>query len=153
MRAFTVFILFNVIFSCNNLTKQNDCKIDKKNESKIPLLEDTKWQFKIAEDCVNYYHFKADSNCVYYSCETEDKSYGKYFVKQDTLHIYEFVTDSDSLLTKEDIEHRSQQAKYKIVFESEKLKHIERWSYSGAKKKWTKDNFEFGDNFLFEKVR
>jgi hypothetical protein len=50
-------------------------------------------------------------------------------------------------------EHRSQRAKYKLILEDNKLKHVERWSYSVTKNLWTKDNFDFGDDFLFEKVK
>ena len=102
---------------------------------------------------MNYYQFKSDSNSIYYSCESDDKYYGKYYVKADTLYIHNFVTDTDSLLSSMESEHRSQQAKYKLVLESGKLKHLERWSYSEKKDSWTKDSFNFGDDFLFEKVK
>ncbi len=119
----------------------------------IGKLEGTRWSYQIAEGCINYYHFKADSNSVYYSCESDDKYYGKYYIKEDTLYIHNFVTDTDSLLSSMESEHRSQQAKYKLILEANKLKHVERWSYSVTKELLTKDNFDFGDDFLFEKVK
>jgi len=69
------------------------------------------------------------------------------------LYIQNFVTYTDSLLSSMESEHRSQRAKYKLILEDNKLKHVERWSYSVTKNLWTKDNFDFGDDFLFEKVK
>jgi hypothetical protein len=143
-----IMLIGGMIYSCENSSTQN-------NEKKMgmPSLLNTKWQFKIADECINYYLFKKDSSSIYYSCESDDKYYGKYYVKRDTLYIHNFVTDTDSLLSSMESEHKSQQAKYKLVFNDNKLKHLERWSYSVSKDLWTKDDFDFGDDFLFEKVK
>jgi hypothetical protein len=34
-----------------------------------------------------------------------------------------------------------------------KLKHVERWSYSLLKKLWEKDDIQFADDFLFVKIQ
>jgi hypothetical protein len=154
MERFIVLIFFGTIFfSCQNASSQKDGLTTAESISNMPSLEGTKWQFKIADDCINYYLFKSDSNSIYYSCESDDKYYGKYYIKDDTLYIQNFVTDTDSLLSSMESEHRSQRAKYKLILEDNKLKHVERWSYSVTKDLWTKDNFDFGDDFLFEKVK
>jgi hypothetical protein len=154
MERFIVLFFFGTIFfSCQNTSSQKDGLTPAESISNMPSLEGTKWQFKIADDCINYYLFKSDSNCIYYSCESDDKYYGKYYIKDDTLYIQNFVTDTDSLLSSMESEHRSQRAKYKLILEDNKLKHVERWSYSVTKNLWTKDNFDFGDDFLFEKVK
>ncbi|MDZ4210234.1 MAG: hypothetical protein U1C59_00815, partial [Methylotenera sp.] len=87
------------------------------------------------------------------SCESNDKYYGTYLVKDDTLYIHNIGTDTDSLLSSSESERKSQEAKYKIICVNGKLKYIERWSYSISMEKWIKDDFQFDDNFLFEKVQ
>lgn len=153
MKRFIALLLLCILFGCQNSSNiKNDAK-PKESFAEMPELEGTQWEFKIADDCINYYQFKSDSNSIYYSCESEDKYYGKYYVENDTLFIYNFVTDTDSMLLPMDSEHRSQQAKYKLVLKTGKLKLVERWSYSDAMDSWTKDNFDFGEDFLFEKVQ
>lgn len=149
----TLFFLGTLFFSCQNSSNKNDCLITNERMSKMPFLEDTKWQFRIEDDCINYYLFKTDSNSIYYSCESDDIYYGKYYIKDDTLYICNFVTDTDSLLSSMESGHRSQRAKYKLILEDNKLKHVERWSYSVPKDLWIKDDFDFGNDFLFEKVK
>ncbi len=153
MERFIALIILCVLFGCQNSSEKKSDATPKESFAEMPELEGTQWQFKIADDCINYYHFKSDSNSIYYSCESEDKYYGKYFVENDTLYIHNFVTDTDSLLSPMESDHRSQQAKYKLVLKSGKLKHLERWSYSEVKDSWTKDNVDFGEGFLFEKVK
>jgi len=149
-----VILISGVIYSCGSPSNQsNNQSTASEKKSSMPSLLNTKWQLEIADDCINYYLFKADSSSIYYSCETEDISYGKYFVKEDTLYIHEFVTDRDSLLSPVESEHRSEQAKYKLIIKDDKLKHVERWSYRASKDIWTKDDSPFGDNLLFERVK
>jgi hypothetical protein len=138
---------------CQSSSKRDNSQSEDKEKLNISSLENTKWQLKIADNCVNYFMFKESGNMIYYSCETEDRSYGTYFIKDDTLNIHEFITDSDSLLVSYETEHRSQEAKYKLVLIGNKLKHIERWTYTVSKKKWEKESIQFDDGFLFEKVK
>ena len=42
---------------------------------------------------------------------------------------------------------------YKIVLESEKLKHVGKWSYVDKKNEWVKDDFIFDNNYLFKRVK
>lgn len=153
MERFIALIILCFLFGCQNSSEKKSDAASKESLAEMPELEGTQWQFKIADDCINYFVFLKDSNSVYYSCETEDKSYGKYYVNADTLYIHEYVTDSDSLLSANESEYRSEQAKYKLILKDNRLKHIERWSYSAVKDLWTKDNVDFGEDFLFEKVK
>jgi hypothetical protein len=153
MERFIALIILSFLFGCQSSSNKKNDATTKESFAKMPELKGTQWEFKIADDCINYFQFKTDSNSIYYSCESEDKYYGKYYVENDTLYIHNFVTDTDSLLSPMENEHRSQQAKYKLVIKSGKLKHLERWSYSEVKDSWTKDNFDFGEDFLFEQVK
>lgn len=152
MKRFTGLLFLSFLLNCQNTSNQNDDKTSKESISNMPVIENTKWQYKMTDNCKNYYTFKADSSSIYYSCETDEKYYGKYYIEEDTLYIHNFVTDKDSLLSSMESRHKSQQAKYKLIIDSNKLKHVERWTYSLEKEKWTKDNFNFSDEFLFEKV-
>ena len=122
-------------------------------KSVFPTLEGTEWQCNIAEGCIDYYHFLPDSNFVSYNCEADYKSYGKYFVQNDTLFIYEFAYDSDSLLSQSDGYYGLGKSMYKIVLESGKLKHVGKWSYIDEEGKWLKDDFIFDENYIFDRVK
>tara|TARA_R110000796_G_scaffold252645_1_gene390125 strand:+ start:6647 stop:7114 length:468 start_codon:yes stop_codon:yes gene_type:complete len=148
-----ILLIGGAIYSCGNLSNSDSRTTLSEEKSSMPSLLDTKWQLKIADECINYYIFKADSNSIYYSCESDDKYYSKYYIKEDTLYIHNFITNTDSLLSSMESEHRSQQAKYKLVLEDNRLKHVERWSYSIPKDLWVRDNFNFGNDFLFEQVK
>jgi hypothetical protein len=111
-------------------------------------LSDTKWSYKIAEGCINTYHFKSDSQYVFYSCEMEDAYYGKYFVQNDTLHLYEYVTATDSLLSADSPE-RSEQAKFQLILVAGKLKHLARFEKINGI--WQKSNFVFPENYVYTK--
>ena len=152
MKNFVMLLLIGCIVSgCKNrATEEQHSSADQILDMRSLL--NTKWQFQVADGCTNYYIFKKDSSSVYYSCESDEKYYGKYFVKDDTLYIHNFVTDTDSLLSPIESEHKSQESKYKLVFKGNRLKHLERWSYSISNDSWTKDDFKFDEDFLFEKV-
>jgi hypothetical protein len=152
MKRFIAICVLLIQIGCNNSSKINNHSSVNESAAEIPDLVGTRWEFKITDNCINYYQFNADSSSICYSCASQDKYYGKYYVKGDTLYIHEYVTDTDSTLLPMDSEHRSQQAKYKLVLKNGKLKHIERWSYSEALDTWTKDNVVFREDFLFERV-
>lgn len=128
-------------------SRETTDKMDK--ESNIAELSGTKWSYKIADGCINTYSFKADSQYVFYSCEMEDTYYGKYFVQDDTLNLYEYVTATDSLLPADSPE-RNDQAKFKVIMVDGKLKHIARLvQVNGV---WEKSDFTFPENYLYVKV-
>jgi len=122
-------------------------------KSGFTTLEGSKWHCNIAEDCDDYYYFLPDSNFVSYDCEADYKSYGKYYVQNDTLFIHEFAYDLDSLLSQLDGYYGLGESIYKIVLESGKLRHVGKWSYLDKKDKWVKDDFNFDENYLFDRVK
>ena len=141
-------LIFLIILFINcNKTNENMIIIDRE---KIPQLKNTRWELKITDSCINYYLFNSDSSFVFYSCETEEKIYGKYNINLDTLYTHEYTTNTDSLLSIDD-ENRFQQSKYKIIINSGKLKHIERSTYSDYKNEWIKDDFTFDQNHLYQR--
>lgn len=150
------FLILCVILlgSCN---QRNSGKVEKYTGNSISQIQlatfiNTKWECKVAEGCISYYSFGTNGKSIFYSCESEDKYYGSYLVNNDTLYIHNFVTDRDSLLPKES-DHRSQEAKYKLILVNGKLKHVERWVFSKANSLWEKDSFKFNDSSTFERVK
>jgi hypothetical protein len=113
-------------------------------------LQGTKWSCKIADACINTYQFKPDSLYIFYSCEMEDTYYGKYFVKNDTLHLDEYATATDSLLSTDSPE-RSEKAKFKVIMADNKLKHVVRLEEVNGV--WKKSNFSFPENYLYVKEK
>ena len=122
-------------------------------KSVFPVLEGSEWQCSIAEGCVDRYYFLPDSNFVSYNCEADFKSYGKYFIQNDTLYIHESAYDLDSILSHSDGYYGLGKSMYKIVLESGKLKHVGKWSYFDKRNEWVKDDFIFDKNYLFERVK
>jgi hypothetical protein len=142
------------VFSCSQKKTSKQERSIEKSISKIQLstFVNTMWEFKVADGCISTYNFNPDGESIFYSCELEDKYYGKYYVNNDTLYIHNYITESDSLLPKES-EHRSQEARYKLILIDGKLNHIERWIYSKADGLWEKDNFKFDEKYTFERVK
>lgn len=141
--------LIVVLVSCK---RQVSDRVTSTNSSNFPDLAGSEWQFMIDDNCINYYTFGEDSTSQYYSCESDDIYYGKYYIKNDTLFVHNFVTNSDSTLGADEKEHHSQEALYKIIFESGKLKHVARLTFSISTQTWVNDDFVFDEDFLFEKV-
>lgn len=154
-RYLTIIMFFSCIISCTQNSHNNKGKseIDPKPKVIAESLINTKWECKIAEGCVSSYSFFDSGKSIFYSCESEDKYYGNYYVENDTIYIHNYVTDRDSLLTDMESSHRSQEAKYKLSIQNGMLRHLERWFYSEASKQWKKDNFVFDDSFVFSKVQ
>lgn len=55
--------------------------------SSVPQLIETKWEYEVAEGCLNYIFFKNDSAVNLYNCEVDEIVYGKYFLENDTIFI------------------------------------------------------------------
>lgn len=144
-------ILFTVfMFGCSMGSKKEAVEAKEMYES-ADLIGST-WSHTIDKDCVSYYRFGPDSNCQYYSCESKDIYYGKFYFVDDTLFVRNYVTNTDSSLGEDEQEHHSQEDLYKIIFESGKLKHVERLTFSISTQTWVIDDFVFDEDFLFERV-
>jgi hypothetical protein len=113
-------------------------------------LTNTKWECKIADNCINFYDFKTDSTFIFYSCEMEDTLYGDYFFKNDTLNLDEKGSIYDNVY-KQDSPHRVGRRLYKVVIRDNKIKHLyfDEWTNG----KWVKSDFKLPEKLLYEKVK
>ena len=59
----------------------------KVNAQQIDNLENTRWKFVVIDEHADYIEFKDSLNVTIYRCEIEDKIFGKYSIKQDTVII------------------------------------------------------------------
>jgi len=143
------FLSFLACNQKNNQSKEPET-INSQNQMSMDDLQGAKWSYKIADGCINTYQFKPDSLYVFYSCEMEDTYYGKYFVKDDTLHLDEYATATDSLLSIDSPE-RSEKAKFKVIMVENRLKHIVRLEEVNGV--WRKSNFSFPENYLYVKEK
>lgn len=151
MKKITTLIITILLLGCQNSIEK--CKLSNETKlSKMPRLEGSKWQCVIAEDCVDYLQFLSDSLFISYSCEADYKSYGKYYVKSDTLYIYEYAYDIDSIMSELDGYYGLGKSMYKVVVKSGRLKYVEKLSYSEGRNSWINDNVVFREDFLFEKI-
>ncbi len=119
------------------------------NTQNIQELSKTKWECKIAEDCINFYEFNSDSTFIFYSCEMEDEYFGDYYFRGDTLFLDQKGSIYDKDLPKESI-HRVARKLYKTVIEDDKLKHL--FTSDWVNEKWVKSDFEFDDMYSYKKV-
>lgn len=71
-------LLSFLLLSCNAQEKQG-----------LPSLVNTKWEYKVAEGCISYIAFKADSTYEDYNCERDYPFSGKYEIKNDTIYLIE----------------------------------------------------------------
>ena len=77
-------LLFFMLLSCNVQEKQG-----------LPSLINTKWEYKVAEGCISYIAFKADSAYEDYNCERDYPFLGKYEVKNDIIYLTEIDLATD----------------------------------------------------------
>lgn len=133
MKYYFIPLVFGIIF---NACSQN-----------VPLTN-TKWECKIADDCINTYTFKTDSTFIFYNCEMDDILYGNYLLKRDTLvldtksSVYDNVYDEDS-------PHRYERKKYIAIIQDNTIKYL--WLEELTNGKWSKSDFKFTNDYLYIK--
>lgn len=125
-----------------------------RSSNKIPSLNGielagTMWNCVVAEGCVDYFNFLPDSDFVSYCCEADYKCFGKFYVKNDTLFIYK--TSNDIELTEKDCFYGLENCMYKMIYDSGKLKFVEKWDYSTKDNRWNKSDYTFRENYVFER--
>jgi hypothetical protein len=111
---------------------------------KTRLLNNTKWVSKVVEGCINIYHFRTKGNYIYYSCEQEDTSYGKFYFRGDTLILDERSCAHDS-------DERIERSMYKLIIKSDTIRYISR--YDWRVNHFQKSDFEFDKETFFTKVK
>ncbi len=108
-------------------------------------LQNTTWQSKISDSCVNEYMFHSDSSLTYYSCETLLDYTGNYQFHNDTLIIRVKGNEGDELLPLNS-DQRGIELMYKAVVKKDSLYLIE--LYTRVRGKWIKDDFKFEYGYL-----
>ena len=121
----------------------------KQESQKQNILSDTKWEYKITDNCTNFYKFNSDGSFIFYSCEMEDEYFGNYYFKRDTLFIDQKGSVYDAELP-EDSSERAERKLYELVIKDNKLKHLSVSDW--IKEKWVKSDFKFNDSYLYKKV-
>lgn len=144
MKKDILLILITLLsLSCKHISEKKEITDDNlkpkvKNLEKINNLKGTKWVYKIADDCINFYEFINKNTFKFYSCEMEDEYDGVYYIKNDTLYTEEISLNDNNKI------------RYLLIQTKGKLKYIKRYSFSKNHLKWVEDNFLF-DDILFEK--
>ncbi len=119
------------------------------DEMQVYSLENTKWECKIDEGCVNMYEFKADSSFLFYSCEMEDTLFGEYYFKKDTLILDEKGSIYDKNYPENSI-HRIGRKMYWVSINGNKLSHLKMSEW--VNDKFEKSNFKFDSKYYYNKV-
>lgn len=122
------------------------CNVQQK---KLPSLANTRWEYKIAEGCINSYDFKSDSTFLYYSCEQEDSLFGNYFFKNDTLFIDKKGSIYDKAY-KKDSPHRYERKRYAAIISDNQMKHL--YFEEIINRDWKKSDFKLSQENLYKKV-
>ncbi|MBA3706139.1 MAG: hypothetical protein H0W84_09640 [Bacteroidetes bacterium] len=116
-------LLSFVLLSCNMQEKAN------------PLVN-TKWEYKVAEDCVSYITFKKDSTYENYNCEMNYPYSGKYEIKNDTIYLIEIDLASNvTSVNKKNNYKKVITRRSKLINKGESLQYV---SWEAFKdKKWS----------------
>ena len=136
-----IILLMLLFVSCGSKYKQ---ELQKEN-----ILSDTKWEYKITNNCINFYEFNSDRSFRFYSCEMEDEYFGNYYFKRDTLFIDQKGSIYDAELPEESTE-RTERKLYELIMKDNKLKHLSFSDWINGK--WIKSDFKFDDSYLYKKV-
>ncbi len=98
MKYLLIFLLIiGLFYSCKQSIHANE-KIINQNVNSVVIdtsLSDTRWEYKISEDCINYLEF--EQNGIYYefNCEFGEKWEGNYQINADTLILFEITNTSN----------------------------------------------------------
>jgi len=84
------------------------------------LLGGTKWKFYITKDAFNYIIFNPDSSYISYSCEVDEKYFGKYSVRKDTIFLFQEKGEYDDEFPEGSI-HRAGKDEEQLLYKNEKL--------------------------------
>ena len=120
------------------------CKVP---ESKI-ILTNTKWEYKVADNCTNYYYFKNANSFIFYSCEQQDIFFGNYFQSKDSFLLDDIGSVSDTIFNKNSC-HKFERRHYKIIIKNNMMRHIYLEELKNGK--WEKSNWKFDKDYIYRK--
>ena len=84
------------------------------------IISGTKWTQKVNEEAYNYLIFKSDSSYFEYDCEMDEKYYGTYYLKNDSLILIQKEGEFDKEFS-EKSKHRAGADKRILQFHNEKI--------------------------------
>jgi hypothetical protein len=108
-------------------------------------INNTKWEWKIDEDCINYIEFRENGIYQEYNCELGEKWEGEYKINADTLILMEKIYTSNIVNKGKNVVN-----KYKIIITQKGLSVIYSCIFEDDiwKEKWIKE-----PNIYFKKVK
>jgi len=125
------------------------CNIQEKQE--LPSLVNTKWEYKVAEGCISYIAFKADSTYEDYNCEMDYPFSGKYKVKNDTIYLIEIDLASNVPSVNEKNNYKKViKSRTKGILKDEGLKFFDREDFIDGK--WVKPDYKPTQEIFYKKV-
>jgi|GEM_PF-5138320 len=83
-------------------------------------LINTRWEWNINEDCINYIVFNNNRSINLYYCEPDEIVYGNYALKEDTIFIQTISGQYDSEFP-ENSQHRQIPASYFLILQGNKI--------------------------------
>jgi hypothetical protein len=110
-------------------------------------LLNTKWVHNF-EECKDYFEFKDNLEYNYYSCESDELSYGTYFLVNDTINIEQLAGEFD-MNFEANSRHRTPKERYKLLIDEGFIRYLEKWEFKNEK--WQKSDFIFDENYTFKK--
>ena len=121
------YLLLLTLFSFATQEKQN------------PLVN-TKWEYKVVENCISYIIFKEDGTYEDYSCERSYHYSGRYEIKKDTITLIEIDLLSNVLSVNEENNYKTGIiCRNKLIYKRNFLQYISSESYDPENKKWSGD--------------
>ncbi|THF52784.1 hypothetical protein E6C50_00805 [Flavobacterium supellecticarium] len=110
-----------------------------KQEQQNPLVN-TKWEYKVAKNCISYLTFKADGTYEDYSCERYLTYSGKYEIKKDTITLFEIGFESEvPSVNEENNNKKVTTCRNKLIYKGRLLQYISSENYDFENKKWSGD--------------
>ncbi|MCD4665527.1 MAG: hypothetical protein K8R68_09655 [Bacteroidales bacterium] len=145
MKILLNFFIMLFLISCGQ--SQNKNKINNTNAFKnnqLLSLNNTIWEWKIAEDCINYLEFEENGIYQEYNCELGEKWEGEYQINADTLILMEKIYTSDAPGQGENVVNE-----YRMILTSQGLSVIYSHVYEDGN--WN-ENWIREPNVYFKKV-
>ena len=127
-------LIVSVLFSC---------------KSEKADLSNSKWVYNF-EQCNDYLEFVDESKYNFYSCELDEKFYGSYLIKLDTLFLESNGSEYDSDF-KKDSKHKAPKEKFTLLIENDIIKWIDKWEFKNND--WNKSDYIFDKDYIFKKIR
>jgi hypothetical protein len=75
--------------------QSNNCDSLYSTNSIQSQFENTKWERKLNENCINYLEFKKEGIYIEYNCELGETWEGEYKIQADTIILIEKIYTSD----------------------------------------------------------